>query len=93
MVGLGETKEEVIQTMQDLRANHVDILTIGQYLQPTSWHLEVQEYVHPDVFKEYEKLGREMGFLYVASGPLVRTSYRAGELFVKGMIEERRMVR
>lgn len=91
MVGLGETKEEVIQTMQDLRANHVDILTIGQYLQPTSWHLEVQEYVHPDVFKEYEKFGREMGFLYVASGPLVRTSYRAGELFVKGMIEERRI--
>jgi len=91
MVGLGETFDEVIETMKDLRRNQVDILTIGQYLQPTSWHLEVRDYIHPDVFKQYETAGRDLGFLYVASGPLVRTSYRAGELFVKGMIEERRM--
>lgn len=90
MVGLGETQDEVIRTMHDLRANKVDILTIGQYLQPSSWHLPVQEFIHPDQFKAYEVIGKDLGFTYVASGPLVRTSYRAGELFIKGKIEEKR---
>ena len=91
MVGLGETESEVIDSMNDLRANQVDILTIGQYLQPSSWHLDVADYIHPDQFKKYESIGKSLGFLYVASGPLVRTSYRAGELFVKGKIEDRQL--
>ncbi|NUQ81198.1 MAG: lipoyl synthase [Bacteroidetes bacterium] len=91
MVGLGETRDEMIESMKDLRKHQVDILTIGQYLRPTTWHLEVKEYIHPDQFRDYETIGKELGFLYVASGPLVRTSYRAGELFMKGMIQDRRM--
>lgn len=90
MVGLGETKEDVYQTMADLRDHDVDILTLGQYLQPSQKHLKVQEFVHPDTFKEYELKGKEMGFMYVASGPLVRSSYRAGELFLRGKISERK---
>jgi lipoic acid synthetase len=77
MVGLGETKEEVFSIMDDLRAHDCDILTIGQYLQPTKMHIEVAEYVHPDVFAEYKEVGLEKGFKYVESGPLVRSSYRA----------------
>ncbi|OGF52689.1 MAG: lipoyl synthase [Candidatus Fraserbacteria bacterium RBG_16_55_9] len=88
MVGLGETETEVMETMRDLRSVGVDILTVGQYLRPTQRHLEVREYVHPDQFARYEKLGEEMGFLYVASGPLVRSSYRAGEFFLAGLLRE-----
>jgi len=77
MVGLGETKEEVFQTMDDLVAHGCDILTIGQYLQPTKMHLEVAEFVHPDVFAEYKEAGLAKGLLYVESGPLVRSSYHA----------------
>lgn len=77
MVGLGETKEEIIQIMKDIRANNVDILTIGQYLQPTKEHAAVDRFVHPDEFAEYKKLGLEMGFSIVESGPLVRSSYHA----------------
>lgn len=86
MVGLGETEEEVLQTMRDLRSVGVDILTIGQYLRPSKRHIEVYEYVHPRQFERYRKLGEELGFLYVASGPLVRSSYRAGEFFIAGLI-------
>lgn len=89
MVGLGETEEEVIQTMKDLRSVRVDILTVGQYLRPTQRHIEVKEYVHPEQFEHYKKLGEEMGFLYVASGPLVRSSYRAGEFFVASLLSKR----
>lgn len=89
MVGLGETEGEVIQTMRDLRSVGVDILTVGQYLRPTQRHIEVKEYVHPEQFDRYRKLGEEMGFLYVASGPLVRSSYRAGEFFVASLLRER----
>jgi lipoic acid synthetase len=85
MLGLGETEEEVITTMYDLKKARVDILTLGQYLQPSPKHLEVVEYIHPDKFSYYKKLGEEMGFLYVASGPLVRSSYKAGELFDKSL--------
>ena len=77
MLGLGETDEEIIETMQDLRAVGVDILTLGQYLQPTSKHLPIAEFVTPERFDKYRELGLEMGFRYVESGPLVRSSYHA----------------
>ena len=77
MLGLGETDEEVIETMQDLRSVEVDILTLGQYLQPTPKHAEVKDFITPEKFDEYQKLGLEMGFRFVESGPLVRSSYHA----------------
>ena len=77
MVGLGETKEEVFSTMHDLRAHGCDVLTIGQYLQPTKMHLNVAEYVHPDLFAEYKTFGLDLGFRFVESSPLVRSSYHA----------------
>jgi lipoic acid synthetase len=77
MLGLGETKDEVVKTLQDLRNLGVDAVTIGQYLRPTMKHLPVVEYIHPEVFKEYEAIGDEMGFAFVASGPFIRSSYNA----------------
>lgn len=77
MLGLGETDEEIIETMEDLRSVNVDILTIGQYLQPTPKHLPIAEFVSPERFEKYRVLGLEMGFRYVESGPLVRSSYHA----------------
>jgi lipoic acid synthetase len=77
MLGLGETDEEIIETMQDLRSVNCDILTLGQYLQPTPKHLPVAEFVTPDRFEKYRVIGLEMGFRYVESGPLVRSSYHA----------------
>lgn len=77
MLGLGETEEEVIETMEDLRSVKVDILTLGQYLQPTPKHLPVQEFITPEQFEKYKELGLKMGFRYVESGPLVRSSYHA----------------
>lgn len=77
MLGLGETEEEVIQTLHDLRAAKVDIVTIGQYLQPSKKHLPVKHFVSPEQFKKYETIGLELGFRHVESGALVRSSYRA----------------
>ncbi|MFN0176143.1 MAG: lipoyl synthase [Saprospiraceae bacterium] len=77
MLGLGETKDEIFQSMDELVANGCDILTLGQYLQPTKMHLEVAEFVHPDTFAEYREVGMAKGFKYVESGPLVRSSYHA----------------
>lgn len=77
MLGLGETKEEVVEAMQDLRNSGVVILTLGQYLQPTKKHLAIAEFIHPDIFAEYKETGLKMGFRYVESGPLVRSSYHA----------------
>ena len=77
MVGLGETKEEIIQVIRDLRRHQVDILTIGQYLRPTPLHLPIQRYVHPDEFKEFKDIALDMGFKWVESAPLVRSSYHA----------------
>lgn len=77
MLGLGETEEEVIQTMKDLREVNVDIVTIGQYLQPSKKHLPVKEFILPEQFKKYEEIGLEMGFRHVESGALVRSSYKA----------------
>jgi lipoic acid synthetase len=79
MVGLGETKDEVVELMRDLLTHQVDIMTIGQYLKPGKGYLDVVEYIHPDVFLEYKAIGEELGFLFVASGPFVRSSYNAIE--------------
>ncbi len=77
MLGLGETEEEVIQTLKDLRSVNLDIVTIGQYLQPSKKHLPVKQFITPDQFQKYEKIGLEMGFRHVESGALVRSSYKA----------------
>jgi len=79
MLGLGETEPELFQAMDDLRAANVQVLTLGQYLRPSPQHLPVVEYIHPDAFKRYEKVGYEKGFEFVASGPLVRSSYHAAD--------------
>lgn len=79
MVGLGETEEEVIDVMKDLRRVNCDMMTIGQYLRPSKKHIEIAEYVTPDQFERYREIGYEMGFKYIASGPLVRSSYHASE--------------
>lgn len=89
MIGLGETEEEVFKTMEDLRSVDTDILTLGQYLRPTKKHLPVVEFVTPEKFAYYEKKGMEMGFKYIASGPLVRSSYKAGEYFIKNELIKR----
>jgi lipoic acid synthetase len=91
MVGLSETKEEVIQTMQDLRAVDVDFLTIGQYMRPSLKQLPVKRYISQELFNEYERIGHEMDFRYVVSKPLVRSSYRAGEFFINQIISKKRL--
>ena len=87
MLGLGETQDEVIKTLQDLRDAGVDAVTIGQYLRPTMRHLPVNEFIHPSVFKQYESIGEQMGFAFVASGPFIRSSYNAIEFSKKVMAE------
>ena len=82
MVGIGETDTEVVETLRDLRECGVDIVTLGQYLRPTPKHAPVDRYVSPDLFAEYQRQGMELGFAFVASGPLVRSSYHAAEAFV-----------
>lgn len=84
MLGLGETREEVIQTLKDLYNNGVDVVTLGQYLQPTKRHLEVQRFVHPDEFAEYREIGYSIGLDYVESGPLVRSSYHSEKHVIPG---------
>ena len=83
MVGMGETKEEILQVMDDLRSADVDFLTVGQYLQPSSKHYPLQRYYHPDEFKELKNIALSKGFLLVASSPLTRSSYHADEDFKK----------
>ena len=77
MVGIGETREEVIQVMEDMYAHNIDMVTIGQYLQPSRDHLPVERFLHPDEFDEFARIGQDMGFRHVASGPMVRSSYHA----------------
>lgn len=89
MLGLGELDEEVLAALKDLRAANVDCVTLGQYMRPTKRHLKVAEYVKPEKFEYWENIGKDLGFLYVASGPLVRSSYRAGELFIKNVLKKR----
>jgi lipoic acid synthetase len=79
MVGLGETDEEILEVMQDMRAHHIDMLTIGQYLAPSNHHLPVLRYVHPDTFKEFEQKAYAMGFSHAAVGAMVRSSYHADQ--------------
>jgi lipoic acid synthetase len=87
MLGVGEYAHEIYQTLRDLRAVGVDIVTLGQYLQPSGSHLDVSRYVHPDAFDTWQRVAEEqLGFAYCASGPMVRSSYRAGELFVDGLL-------
>lgn len=86
MLGLGERKGEVIETMQDLRKIDVDFFTLGQYLRPTPKHYPVARFIPPNEFEEYERIGIELGFKYVASGPLVRSSYKAAEYFIKNIV-------
>jgi lipoyl synthase len=87
MLGLGERDEEIEQTLKDLLSAGVDVITLGQYLRPSKRHMSVQRYVPPEEFSRWGQLAKDMGFKYAASGPLVRSSYRAGELFLKGMLE------
>jgi lipoic acid synthetase len=82
MLGLGEAEDEVIQTIKDLKSVGVSILTIGQYLQPTPKHLPVIEFITPEKFNWFREIAEQIGFVYVASGPLIRSSYRAGEVFL-----------
>jgi len=90
MLGLGEVEEEVLRSFSDLREVGVDLLTIGQYLRPSDWHIPVAEFVPPEKFERYRMLAQEQGFLHTASGPLVRSSYRAGEFFVEALIRHKR---
>nr|XP_055061387.1 lipoyl synthase, mitochondrial [Misgurnus anguillicaudatus] len=90
MLGLGETDSQIHATLNELRESGVDCLTLGQYMQPTKRHLKVEEYVTPEKFAYWEKVGKELGFIYTASGPLVRSSYKAGEFFLKNLLEKRK---
>ena len=82
MLGLGEKEKEVIKVFKDLRNVDCDLLTIGQYLSPSKKHHPIVEFIHPDIFKKYKKIGLDLDFKYVASGPFVRSSYNAKELFI-----------
>ncbi|XP_068652023.1 lipoyl synthase 2, mitochondrial [Aristolochia californica] len=90
MLGCGETPDQVVRTMEKVRDAGVDVMTFGQYMRPSKRHMPVSEYVTPEAFEKYRVLGMEMGFRYVASGPLVRSSYKAGEFYIKSMIESDR---
>lgn len=91
MLGFGETDEDVRQALTDLRSANVDVVTFGQYLQPTKKHLPVKEYVTPEKFEQWQNEAEAMGFTYVASGPLVRSSYKAGEFFLKNYLREKQV--
>jgi lipoic acid synthetase len=91
MLGFGETERDLLKTMRDLRDVNVDILTLGQYLRPSKGHIPITEYVSPETFNYYKGLAENLGFLYVASGPFVRSSYRAGEFFVEALIRKKRL--
>ncbi|CAM9507695.1 unnamed protein product [Chrysoparadoxa australica] len=91
MLGCGETTKDVEATLSDLRAVDVDVVTFGQYLRPSKRHMPMKEYVTPEAFTEWQRVAEGMGFLYVASGPMVRSSYKAGEFFLKGILEKRKL--
>ena len=88
MLGCGESDDEVQKTMDDLREYGVDVVTFGQYLQPSRSHMKVAEYVHPEKFEKWKRVADSMGFLYCASGPLVRSSYKAGEFFLRDYLQK-----
>jgi lipoic acid synthetase len=89
MLGVGERPEEVRQAMADCGDAGVDVVTLGQFLRPCERHLPVDEHGTPEAFDEWRAVGREMGLVYVASGPVVRSSYKAGEFFIKGLLQAR----
>ena len=91
MLGCGEYRSEVYQTMKDLRDAGVDVVTLGQYLRPSKRHMAVREFITPLVFDEWKEVGHELGFQYVASGPMVRSSFKAGEMFVKNLLNKKSM--
>ncbi|KAJ1499352.1 hypothetical protein HMI54_011859 [Coelomomyces lativittatus] len=88
MLGCGETDEEVLATLKDLRAHDVDIVTLGQYMRPTKKHMKVSHYVTPEKFQDWKSIAEQLGFSYVASGPLVRSSYRAAELYIQNKLRK-----
>jgi len=90
MLGVGEREDEIVETLKRLRASDVDVVTFGQYMRPTKKHMKVDRYVLPEEFAKYKELAEGMGFLYVASGPLVRSSYKAGEFFIENVLKKRR---
>lgn len=89
MLGCGEHDSEIEQTLRDLRASDVDVVTFGQYMRPTKRHMKVERYLTPEHFAHWQRVAKDMGFLYVASGPLVRSSYKAGEFFINNVLEQR----
>jgi lipoic acid synthetase len=90
MLGIGETAEQVMQTLADLRSHDVDAVTFGQYLRPSPWHHDVVRFAEPDEFQHWHDRAMALGFKYCASGPLVRSSYRAGEYYLRGLVEGRK---
>ncbi|RAL58941.1 hypothetical protein DID88_009232 [Monilinia fructigena] len=90
MLGLGETEEALWQTLRELREVNVDVVTFGQYMRPTKRHMKVEEYVTPEVFETWRQRALDLGFLYCASGPLVRSSYKAGEAFIENVLKKRK---
>jgi lipoic acid synthetase len=88
MLGLGETDAEVLAALHALRARHVDIVTFGQYMRPTKRHMKVAAYIHPTKFDYWAEVGKSLGFRYVASGPLVRSSYKAGEFYIQSLLRK-----
>ncbi|KAF9590483.1 hypothetical protein IFM89_035360 [Coptis chinensis] len=92
MLGCGETPDQVVRTMEKVRDAGVDVMTFGQYMRPSKRHMPVSEYITPEAFEQYRILGTEMGFRYIASGPMVRSSYKAGEFYIKSMIEKDRAI-
>lgn len=85
----GETDEEILKTMEDLRRIDVECLTLGQYMQPTKRHLKVAEFVTPEKFNYWQTVGDKLGFKYTASGPLVRSSYKAGEFYISNIVKQK----
>ncbi len=90
MLGLGEAPSEVLQVLHDIRNAGVDVVTFGQYLRPSTKHMPVKAYVSPDMFAEWQRIAEAMGFLYVASGPMVRSSYKAGEYFLTTVLRDKK---
>ena len=90
MLGVGEHYEDVVATLEDLRKIDVDVVTFGQYLRPSRRHMPVKSFVTPEAFGEWQRVAEGMGFKYVASGPLVRSSYKAGEFYLKALVENKR---
>jgi len=89
MLGLGETEDQLWATLKELRAINVDVVTFGQYMRPTKRHMKVEKYITPETFDLWRERALEMGFLYCASGPLVRSSYKAGEAFIENVLKKR----